>query len=67
MIKMETCRTCRFFKDKSLTHNEVHSNGIGSCMRYPRMTLQQSSARCFYPDVMREDDWCGEWIQKTEE
>jgi hypothetical protein len=60
---METCRTCRFFKDKVNTENEVNDTGIGSCMRYPRIILQQNIGRCFYADVMREDDWCGEWRQ----
>jgi hypothetical protein len=63
---METCRTCRFFKDKSEISNEVNKNGIGVCRRYPRLALQQGSGKCYYADVMREDDWCGEWIQKTE-
>lgn len=63
---MEKCRTCKFFKDKNETKDEVHSEGIGSCMRYPRLMLQTSNYRCYYADVMKEDDWCGEWIQKME-
>jgi hypothetical protein len=58
---MITCRTCRFFKDKSDT-DEVNDYGIGLCMRYPRMLYQVSTGKCFYADVMKEDDWCGEWL-----
>jgi hypothetical protein len=63
----KVCRNCLFFKDRYEVDDEVHPDGIGQCRRYPRIIIQESKSLNFFPDVMKENDWCGEWIEKTME
>jgi hypothetical protein len=60
----ESCPTCRFYK-KWTNINPSSPPSIGCCHRYPRITMTNNGS-CHYVDVVKEDDWCGEWIQKED-
>lgn len=62
---MEVCETCKYYKEKSESQ-EGASEASGYCNRYPRVPMVATCVYFYVPEVDK-DDWCGEWIQKTEE
>lgn len=56
------CKTCRFFdENKNPTHVDKQ---IGICRRYPpKLVPWEDFSMTQWPDVNKENDWCGEYVR----